>query len=59
MIMIIGKKWGARAGLIMMFCQSLKNSKKTRQEVIQSTILKMGSGLLLCHKRLIRQPNAL
>ena len=47
MIMIIGKKLGARAGLIMMFCQSLKNSKKTRQEGIQSTILKMGSGLVV------------
>ena len=59
MIMIIGKNWDARAGLIMMFCQSLKNSKKTRQEEIPSTIRKMESGQLLCHKRLIRQPNAL
>ena len=59
MIMIIGKNLDAKVGLIMMFYQSLKNSKMTRLVEIPSIIRKMESGQLLCHKILIRLPNAL
>ena len=59
MIRIIGKNLDAKVGLIMMFYQSLKNSKMTRLVGIPNTIRQMESGQLLCHKILIRLLNAL